>query len=506
MTTLNLPILESSILIVDDNIANVELLEMMLDLAGYQNVACCTDSRQVTDLYLQKGFDLLLLDIRMPHLDGFQVMEKLAELTQDDYLPILILTAQKDMETRIRALEAGAKDFVTKPFDRTEVLNRIKNMLEVRRLYNERTSSAKILEDKVRERTKELHATRLEVIRRLGRAGEFRDNETGMHIIRMSKSCQQLALAAKLGESHAEMILQASPMHDVGKIGIPDRVLLKPGKLNDEEWAIMKQHPAIGAEIIGTSGADLMKMASSIAITHHEKWDGSGYPNGLKGEEIPIEGRITAIADVFDALTSERPYKKAWSVEKAVGLLKEEAGKHFDPTLVPIFLGILPEILQIGKQYADDVESFLIRVGEEKTPEERVVYKDEYVLGHKGIDGDHRKLFDLINAIHGTILEGDIEVCQRLFKSFHQLAANHFAQEEAVLKKINFSNFESHRSYHQDLLEKAKEAADKCAQMDDKAEVMSCFDAMSNFFIDDIIKGDMEFKEDLANLGSKNEA
>lgn len=494
MTALNLPVLQSSILIVDDNIANVELLEMMLDLAGYQNVISCTDSRQVNTLCRENRFDLLLLDIRMPYLDGFQVMEQLSQVTQDDYLPILVLTAQKDMETRIRALEAGAKDFVTKPFDRTEVLNRIKNMLEVRCLYNERTSAARRLETRVKERTKELQETRLEIIRRLGRAGEFRDNETGMHIIRMSKSCQLLGLAAGLGDAHAEMILQASPMHDVGKIGIPDRVLLKPGKLDAEEWKIMKQHPQIGADIIGTDGADLMKMASSIAVTHHEKWDGSGYPNGLKGTDIPIEGRITAISDVFDALTSERPYKKAWPVEKAVALLEDQTGKHFDPTLVPIFLSILPEVLNIGRQYADDAESFLLRVAATPKSEARVVFRDEYLVGHPVIDDDHKKLFDIINAIHETIVGGDSDVCRRLFKSFRQLAADHFTKEEAILKKIGFPELETHSLYHQELLVKAEDAARKCIEMADKKLVIDCFDAMSDFFIDDIIRGDIEFR------------
>ncbi|MCW9033122.1 MAG: response regulator [Rhodospirillales bacterium] len=359
MTSMKEQIFASRILVVDDNAANVELLEMMLNLAGYDNVQVTTDSRQVKPMFLEEPFDLILLDIRMPYLDGFQVMEQLAEIVENDYVPILVLTAQKDMETRLRALELGARDFVTKPFDRTEVLNRIENMLEVRCLYNERTNSAKILEHKVMERTQELHHTRLEIIRRLGRAGEYRDNETGMHIIRMSKSSQRLALAAGLAEAHAEMVLNASPMHDVGKIGIPDRILLKPGKLDKDEWEIMKTHPQIGADIIGNDGANLMKMASAIALTHHEKWDGTGYPNGLKGEEIPIEGRISSICDVFDALTSERPYKKAWPVEKAIGLIKEETGKQFDPKLVPLFLEILPDVMEISQEYTDDAESFL---------------------------------------------------------------------------------------------------------------------------------------------------
>jgi len=290
----------------------------------------------------------------MPEMDGFEVMEQLSKLIDGDYLPVLVLTAQTDTETRLRALEIGAKDFLTKPFDKTEVLQRIYNMLEVRILYNQQRNQSEILEAKVRERTQELSDTRLEIIRRLGRAGEYRDNETGMHVIRMSKSCQRMALAAGLGEEVAEVILNASPMHDVGKIGIPDAILLKPGKLNSEEWEIMKTHSEIGADILSEHSSDMIKMAQHIALTHHEKWDGSGYPNCLKGEEIPIEGRIAAICDVFDALTSDRPYKEAWPVEKAVTFINENSGSHFDPNLVKLFNEILPEILNIRNQYADD--------------------------------------------------------------------------------------------------------------------------------------------------------
>ncbi len=353
------PLLDANILIVDDNPTNVKLLEVMLTMSGYTNVASTTDSRDVEALCQETDFDIFLLDIRMPHLDGFQVMEQLSEKIiskENDYVPVLVLTAQQDAETRLRALECGAKDFVTKPFDRAEVLNRISNMLEVRMLYNERKRQNEILEEKVRERTAELSETRLEIIRRLGRAGEYRDNETGMHVIRMSKGCQLLAIAAGLGEDIAEQILDASPMHDVGKIGIPDHILLKPGKLTPEEFDIMKTHVNIGGDIIGTHKAPIMQMAHSIAMSHHEKWDGSGYPTGLKGEDIPIEGRIAAICDVFDALTSERPYKKAWDIEKAIGLINEQSGIHFDPNLVDLFNKILPDILQIRDTYADTDE------------------------------------------------------------------------------------------------------------------------------------------------------
>lgn len=354
-------IANANILIVDDKADNVRLLEMMLSFSGYKNVQSTTDSREVLGLAQKTDFDLILLDIRMPHLDGFDVMAQLVDINDGGYIPVLVLTAQNDMDTRLRALQSGARDFVTKPFDKTEVLNRISNMLEVRILYNERKRQNEILEETVLNRTielerrnMELDRTRLEVVRRLGRAGEYRDNETGMHVVRMSKSSKVLALAAGLGDDRAELILNASPMHDVGKIGIPDGILLKPGRFEPDEWKIMKTHVQIGADIIGNDASPLMQMARVIALTHHEKWDGTGYPNQIKGEEIPIEGRICAICDVFDALTSERPYKKAWTVEDAVEMINKESGAQFDPALVDFFNACLPEILDIREKYADE--------------------------------------------------------------------------------------------------------------------------------------------------------
>ncbi len=346
--------LAARILIVDDNPANVMLLEKILEQEDFSNVQSTTDSRTVKGLYQENKFDLILLDIRMPHLDGFQVMEQLADVIESDYLPVLVLSAQPDKDTRLKALEMGAKDYIIKPFDQAEVVQRILNMLEVRILYNEQRRYSEILEAAVRERTKELRQTRLEIIRRLGRAGEYRDNETGMHVIRMSKSSQRLALAAGLGEERAELMLSASPMHDVGKIGIPDKILLKPGKLDAGEWEIMKTHAEIGADILSDHSSSMIQLAQSIALTHHEKWDGSGYPNGLKGEEIPIEGRITAICDVFDALTSERPYKNSWPVAEAVKFINEQSGAHFDPNLVKLFNRVLPDLLDILEDYADE--------------------------------------------------------------------------------------------------------------------------------------------------------
>ncbi len=343
---------EAKILIVDDQPANVTLIEKMLDIEGYINVIATTDPTRVESIYLEQNSDLVLLDLNMPVMDGYQVLAKIREV-DPDYPPIIVLTAQIDRESRIKALGLGARDFLAKPFDRVELMTRIRNMLEVRIMAKAMKNQNKILDAKVKERTKELNDTRLEVIRRLGRAAEYRDDMTGFHIIRMSRYSQILALAAGMSEADAEMLLNASPMHDIGKIGIPDNVLLKPGKLDAEEWKIMQTHVDIGVEILSGADSDLMNMAAEVAQNHHEKWDGSGYPRALAGEDIPLIGRVVAVADVFDALTTERPYKDAWSIDKSVEFLKEQSGKHFDPGLVELFLEILPDILIIREQYAE---------------------------------------------------------------------------------------------------------------------------------------------------------
>lgn len=341
------------ILVVDDNPSNVTLISQILQSDGYLNIASTTDPREAVDMFCDGQFDLLLLDIRMPHLDGFEVMAALRLRIRDDFLPILVLTAQTDEETCFRALSSGAQDFLTKPIRRIEVLHRIRNLLHARYLYKDQRRQRERLDELVKERTRELEETRLEVIRRLGRAGEFRDNETGMHVIRMSKASQLLALRAGLGEAASELILNASPMHDVGKIGIPDNILLKPGRLTPEERTLMEQHPRIGADIVGHHPSELMQMAREIALYHHEHWSGEGYPEKLAGADIPVAARITAICDVFDALTSVRPYKAAWETAEAVAYLKDRAGVQFDPQLIDHFCDILDDILILKGRYAD---------------------------------------------------------------------------------------------------------------------------------------------------------
>ena len=345
---------KSNILIVDDNIANIALLEDILEDEGYDEYTSTTDPRTVLSLCQEEDFDLILLDIRMPHMSGIEVMQALTKhFPAEYYLPIIVLTAQLDEETRRQSLANGAKDFLTKPFQPWEALLRIQNQLETRYFYKRQMLRANTLEREVAKRTKEIHSIQLEIVRRLGLAGEFRDNETGAHIVRMSRISEVIARGAGLDEKDCELILQSSAMHDVGKIGIPDSILLKPGKLNAEEWKIMKSHTEIGANIIGDYPADIFWMASAIATAHHEKWDGSGYPKGLKGEEIPISARIAAISDVFDALLSKRPYKDPWPLEKALAVMKGDAGSHFDPELISVFFSCLDEILEIRAALPD---------------------------------------------------------------------------------------------------------------------------------------------------------
>jgi len=341
------------ILVVDDEPANVKLLERALRTFGYHNHLATTDPRAVLDLFQHHGADLIILDLNMPYLDGFQVMSQLKGLGRDDLPPILILTAQHDQEHRVRALRDGAHDYVTKPFSVDELLARVRNLLQVQLYQKSMRDRNQWLEERVRERTQALYDTRLQIVRRLGRAAEFRDNETGLHIVRMSKISALLGEAAGMDRGECELLLNASPMHDIGKIGIPDHILLKPGKFEPHEWEIMKTHATIGAEILSGDDSELLTMARDIALTHHEKWDGSGYPNGLGGEDIPLVGRIVALADVFDALTSKRPYKKAWSTEAALAYLNEQRERHFDTRLVDLFLERLPNILAISRQYAE---------------------------------------------------------------------------------------------------------------------------------------------------------
>ena len=341
------------IFIIDDEPSNLKLLDKLLTSQGYQDIVSIQDSREVLSRYAEGRPDLILLDINMPHLDGYQVIEQLKALDDPLLPPIVILTAQGSRDFLLKALTAGARDFVSKPFDRLELLMRVRNLLDAHAAHRLVFDQKAVFEEMVQERTKELNETRLQVVRHLGRAAEYRDNETGLHIIRMSQMAATLAESLGWSSADCELMLLASPMHDIGKIGISDGILLKPGRLAPHEWEIMKTHASIGADILSDGDSDLLRLASLVALTHHEKWDGSGYPQGLAGDAIPQAGRIVAIADVFDALTSARPYKRAWSIEQAVTLIDESSGKHFDPEIVEHFHRHLAEFLAIRDRYQE---------------------------------------------------------------------------------------------------------------------------------------------------------
>lgn len=336
--------LEARILMVDDQQENLDLLHDMLTAGGYRHLTALSDSREAVSRYAVLRPHLVLLDINMPHLDGFEVLQQLKTVEREGLLNVLILTAQQDADTRVRALQLGAKDFLAKPFNIPEATARIHNMLESRLLYQQVLSQAEILEDTVTRRTAELRGAQHEVVQRLALVAERRDPETGAHIVRMSRACAKVAVAGGWPADEVDLLLYASPLHDVGKIGIPDAVLLKPGPLTAEEWVVMRRHTSIGAELLSGGTSQLMRTARTIAQSHHEWWDGTGYPDGLVGKAIPMAARIAAVCDVFDAMTNDRCYHHALSVEVVVEYIKSARGTHFDPGVVEWFLRALPEI------------------------------------------------------------------------------------------------------------------------------------------------------------------
>ncbi|MCM2678738.1 response regulator [Echinimonas agarilytica] len=336
---------KQTVLVVDDTPENVDVLAGILR-AEYKVKVAMKGQKALDLANSETPPDIILLDIMMPEMDGYEVCKKLKENPKTNRIPVIFVTAKGEVEDETNGFELGAVDYITKPVSPPVVQARVKTHLS---LYDQE----RYLDHLVAERTAALESTRMQIIRRLGRAAEFKDNETGMHVVRMSHYSRIIAEALEMPEDYCELILGSAPMHDIGKIGIPDRILLKPGRLTDEEWVSMRTHPVIGATIIGEHDSELLKMAKVIALTHHEKWDGSGYPNGLSGEAIPIEGRIIAIADVFDALTTERPYKKAWTVEDAIATIEKDAGTHFDPELVKVFVSQLPKVLEVKARYAE---------------------------------------------------------------------------------------------------------------------------------------------------------
>ncbi|MRR50902.1 MAG: response regulator [Rhodocyclaceae bacterium] len=341
------------VVIVDDTQINVTLMQALVNKIGGCTPICFTDSAEGLRWCMDNEADLVIVDYMMPSPDGMEFIERLRAAPGRDEVPILMVTADHEKEVRYRALELGATDFLTKPVDRIEFISRAKNMLAIRRSHVLLADRAAHLADEVRKATAAIFEREKEAIFRLSKAAEFRDPETGAHIVRMAHYSRLIAEKLNWSDEQLDMLLQAAPMHDVGKLGTPDMILLKPGKLTPEEFQVMKQHASIGHEILRGSASPMLQMAAEIALSHHEKFDGSGYPCGLAGEDIPQMGRIVAVADVFDALTSSRPYKPAWELERALNLLREERGRHFDPTCVDAFFDQLDAALAIRQQYQD---------------------------------------------------------------------------------------------------------------------------------------------------------
>lgn len=328
-----------SLLLVDDESTNLQLLRQILQ-ADYR-LLFAKDGPTALQLATDNQPDLILLDIMMPSMSGYEVCESLKDNAGTRSIPVIFVTALNDTEDETQGLKVGAVDYITKPFNPPIVQARVRTHLSL-------VNAERVWE------------TQLHLIQSLSSAAEYRDNETGRHVVRIGHYSRRMAKAVGYSDDAADELLYAAQLHDVGKIGIPDSIMCKPGRLDADEWAVMRQHPIIGAQIIGGDRSSLLRLASSIAMCHHEKWDGSGYPTGLAGEAIPYAARIVAVVDVFDALTSVRPYKRAWPIDDAVALIEKESGHHFDPELVLVFKDCLPDILSIRDTWADTAEAVAV--------------------------------------------------------------------------------------------------------------------------------------------------
>ncbi|GAB4214797.1 MAG: two-component system response regulator [Rhodoferax sp.] len=344
----NLDAVGMRVAVVDDVQMNVTLMQHLVRRLPEAQPVCFTEAPKALQWCLDNDPDLLVVDHMMPEMSGIELVQAFRQRYADT--PVLMVTANSDVSLRHQALQSGVTDFLNKPVDAVEFVARARNMLALRRSHRH-------LASEVRRATAQLVAQERETIFCLARAAEYRDPETGAHIQRMAHFARLIARNLGCTQDEQDLILQAAPMHDVGKVGTPDAILLKPGRLTPDEFAIMKQHAAIGHRILSEHQSRLLQAAAEIAHTHHEKFDGSGYPRGLAGTAIPLFGRITAVADVFDALTSERPYKKAWSLEAASAFLREGAGQHFDPACVDAFFAVWDEVLAIRAAYQDEPDA-----------------------------------------------------------------------------------------------------------------------------------------------------
>ncbi|MDA8744892.1 response regulator [Rubripirellula amarantea] len=363
------------IMIVDDEMINIEIVKAYLEEEGFTNFLTTTDSSTAIEKVTTQKPDILLLDINMPHISGLEILELMRSKKDLKMIPAIVLTASNDPDVKLKALRLGASDFLAKPVDPSELMLRVQNVLAVKAYQDHLADYSEQLEKQVMIRTQELVLSRQEAIHCLARAGEYRDDDTGHHVTRVGRYSRVIAVELGYDANDLDLLEQAAQLHDVGKIGIPDAILHKPGKLDPQEFDLMRSHCTIGRKIInplteeesirlqshasvgmqimGSTNSPVLKLASVIAASHHEKWDGSGYPLGISGDDIPLEGRIVAVADVFDALSSARPYKKAFSIEKCLEILKEGRGSHFDADVLDAFLRRFDEILAIHDEYLD---------------------------------------------------------------------------------------------------------------------------------------------------------
>ena len=324
----------AKILVIDDQEQNIRLLTRILEKDGYEHVRWTTNAAEALPIYAEFNPDLVLLDVHMREKDGFQVLEEIVAHNGRSHVPVLMITADDSADVKRRALALGAKDFVGKPFDSAEVLLRIRNLLETQFLYQRLRDQNVELERKVAERTQELEQSQLEVLERLAAAVEFRDDDTGNHTKRVAEVSARLAQSIGLENTTIELIRRAAPLHDIGKVGIPDSILLKAGPLTAEEFELMKMHTVIGSRMLSKGRSELVRFSQRIARSHHEWWDGSGYPDRVSGQSIPLEARIVAVADFLDALTHERPYRPAWGIDETLAEIRRRSGSHFDPTII----------------------------------------------------------------------------------------------------------------------------------------------------------------------------
>lgn len=353
------PLLKSTtmtykVMIVDDADINLILFEALLKRMGNCETVKFSSSVDALACAKQEDYDLIIVDYMMPHLNGMEFISEFRSTPGCEDTPVLMITANDQKPVRYRALDAGATDFLTKPVDKVEFMARVKNMLQLGASRRVLANRAAWLAEEVHKATLEIKERERETVIRLSKAAEYRDPETGSHILRMAHYSELIARGMGLPAPECDLLLEAAPMHDIGKVGITDNILLKPGRLTPDEFEIMKQHAAFGHDILKGSSSRVLQTGAAIALGHHEKYDGSGYPCGLKGEAIPIFSRIVAVADVFDALTSERPYKKAWPLERARDHIKASAGVHFDPHCVKTFFDQWERVLEIQRRFKDE--------------------------------------------------------------------------------------------------------------------------------------------------------